>query len=469
MNLSFYPSLNEEQKRYADLIATRAKAAGVPPELAVAVAYRESRLNPSATRGEAGEIGIMQVKPGTGKDLGFNVPDLQNPERNIDAGVAYLKKSLEAAEGNQKLAVVGYNAGINHPFFSGGKLPDSTKGYVKDIGQFGGFGGEAPPATDTGSAAPPGPPPPDPAQEIEKRLAEYKGAQERRMAEIGGAGIGTAVAAKRGLQDVGGALSGAIERGVRNVVSGAQGTPGVMPQQDEIARILQGTTQDGLTGRARSSGFNIETAQQAARAREAENLLGALQKTGATVQTAPQVLANAPGLTSTPSGVIVPRSINIPPTTAPSSPSGLEHVTRAFASMAAPAARVMSTAARYLAPPLALANAGGEGMRTYQELTKPETDYTQAALSGLGTIGSLMSAFPPTAPIGVPLALAAPVGRDIVTKFREQQAAQPKTPVPLSAAEEEQLSKPAIGVYPRAASRRGATGSPLDLYRVGGY
>ena len=37
MNLTFYGSLNEEQKRFADLIAARAKAAGVPPELAVAV------------------------------------------------------------------------------------------------------------------------------------------------------------------------------------------------------------------------------------------------------------------------------------------------------------------------------------------------------------------------------------------------------------------------------------------------
>lgn len=471
MNLSFYKTLNDEQRRYADLIATRAKAAGVPPELAVAVAYRESRLNPSVARGDAGEVGIMQVKPTTGKELGFAMPDLQNPERNIDAGVAYLKKSLDAAEGNQKLAAVGYNAGINHPFFSGAKLPESTKKYVEDIIAFGGTVGEMPAATAPATAAPTADQTGevDPAIEMEKRLATAKAEQEQRMAQLGGAGVGAAVAAKRGAQDVGRALSGAIERRVGDVVSRMSGAPGVMPGQDEISRILQGTTQDGATGRARSTGFNIETAQQAARAKEAERLFGALQQSGTVSQTAPQVLANAPGLTATPSGVVVPRSVNIPPTTAPVKPSGLEQVTRMFASMASPVARMASTTARYLAPPLALAGAAGEGAQFVQEARKPELDYPQMLLSGLGALGGTMAAFG-GAPLGVPMALTAPVGRDILSKFREQQRlAQINPPAPPSETEVEQASKPAFGVYPRPATRRGLEGSPLDLYRAGGY
>ena len=276
MNLTFYGSLNEEQKRLADLIAARAKAAGVPPELAVAVAYRESKLNPNVGRGDAGEIGIMQVKPTTGKELGFSVADLQNAERNIDAGVAYLKRSLDASDGNQKLAAVGYNAGINHPFFSGGELPGTTKKYVQDIGEFGGFAGAATkPETQAAPQVPAAPAPA--ADDMEKRLAAAKAEQEVRMAQMGGAGAGAALALKRGAQDVGGAVAGALNR----AVSGAL--------DDRIDRILKGTTVDDATGRARSTGFNIETAQQAARTAEADRVATALRASGMNIPTTSQI------------------------------------------------------------------------------------------------------------------------------------------------------------------------------------
>jgi hypothetical protein len=463
MNLSFYGALNEEQRQLAELIAQRARALGVPPELAVSVAFKESGLNPNVGRGSAGEVGIMQVKPTTGKDMGFTFEDLQTPERNIDAGLKYLKRSLDASEGNQKLAVVGYNAGINHPFFSGGDLPSSTKKYVQDITEFGGFSGElskqeaTPPAAQV-AAAPQ-------MDELEQRLLQAKNEQERRMAQIGGAGAGAGLVAARAAGDTASAATSALGRQFRAAAGQPPVTPpppsGVMPTQDQITRIMQGTTEDGVTGRARSTGFNAQTAQEAARVKEAERLIGGLQRSGVVSQSAPQVFANAPGGTSTPSGVWVPRSVNVPPTTAPPKPSGLDQITQVFRSMADPASRVLGTAMRYAAPPLSLGFAGGEAARAYQDVTSPEPDYTGAALSGLGALGGVLSTFPATMPVGLPLATGAPLARDIVSKVRAQQEYNRlNPPAPPTPEEEAEAAKPAFGLYPMIGRRRPTKGLP---------
>ena len=42
--LSFLDQLDQRQIEYADKIAVKAKEMGVPPTLAVAIAYHESRL-----------------------------------------------------------------------------------------------------------------------------------------------------------------------------------------------------------------------------------------------------------------------------------------------------------------------------------------------------------------------------------------------------------------------------------------
>mgnify|MGYP003337747613 FL=1 len=171
-------------------------------------------------------------------------------------------------------------------------------------------------------------------------------------------------------------------------------------------------------------------------------------------------------MTATEAGVLYPRTLEMPPTTAPARPSGLEQVTKVFAAMADPVRRVVAPVMRYAAPPLALANAAGEGMRTYQQATSDTPDYAQMALSGLGALGSVMSAFPPTAPVGIPLATVAPVGRDILEKLRAQQArAAAEGIAPLSPEEQAQASRAAFGRYPRAASRM----SPLNSPGASGY
>ena len=139
--LSFIGDLSDSQAQNALIIANKAKAMHMNPRLAVAVAYREGRLNFGVDDGAAGEIGVMQVKPDTGKMLGFSEKDLRDPEKNIEAGLMYLNKGL-IKYGDPKLAVAGYNAGMDHKFFEEGsnqKLPASTVKYVKEIQNWGGF------------------------------------------------------------------------------------------------------------------------------------------------------------------------------------------------------------------------------------------------------------------------------------------------------------------------------------------
>lgn len=67
---------------------------GVPVDLLIAQARRESNFNPYA-RGAAGEVGIMQVRPTTAQQPGYGVPPidpalLTDPAENIRFGARYL-------------------------------------------------------------------------------------------------------------------------------------------------------------------------------------------------------------------------------------------------------------------------------------------------------------------------------------------------------------------------------------------
>jgi hypothetical protein len=109
--------------------------------LAVAIAYRESRLNFGVDDGKDGEVGVMQVKVPTGELMGYSEKDLRDPKKNVEAGLSYLKQGITKF-GDPKLAVVGYNAGMDHKFFEdpeNHKIPTRTRDYVKEIQSWGGF------------------------------------------------------------------------------------------------------------------------------------------------------------------------------------------------------------------------------------------------------------------------------------------------------------------------------------------
>lgn len=197
--LSFLDGLSHEQIVYAHTIALAAEKAGVPPKLAVAIAYQESRLNPNAPNGADGEVGIMQIKPATAKGEGFSLADIKDPAKNIDAGIAYLKKSWEKSDQNPKLAAYGYNAGIDAPLFYGGDPDPRAKKYVADVGGYGAYNGlmeeKAPEEQLSSAPTLEDAPPPKPVE------PDTSGASpgERFVAGAAGTAAGTAATTGKGL------------------------------------------------------------------------------------------------------------------------------------------------------------------------------------------------------------------------------------------------------------------------------
>jgi hypothetical protein len=94
------------------MVEQEAQKAGLPPDIADAVVHIESNYNPS-TIGGVGEIGLMQVRPGTAAMLGFRgtAAELAKPEVNIHYGVAYLSKAWRLADGDLCRALMKYRAG----------------------------------------------------------------------------------------------------------------------------------------------------------------------------------------------------------------------------------------------------------------------------------------------------------------------------------------------------------------------
>jgi hypothetical protein len=98
-------------------------------------------------------------------------------------------------------------------------------------------------------------------------------------------------------------------------------------------------------------------------------------------------------------------------------PNPLKQITSMFQDMASgypKAARNLSVAASkapLVSYPLAGFNIGSEGMAMARELSSENPDYLEAALSGMGALGTGLSMYPPTAPFGIPIAAVPPIVR----------------------------------------------------------
>lgn len=104
---------------------------GVDSNLVDAVAWQESRYNPRA-RSSAGAIGVMQLMPGTARQLGVRNP--LDVEQNVTGGTAYLREQLERFGNNVPLALAAYNAGPGAVLKYGGIPPyRETQNYVRQI------------------------------------------------------------------------------------------------------------------------------------------------------------------------------------------------------------------------------------------------------------------------------------------------------------------------------------------------
>lgn len=93
------------------LIASQAAANGVPEDLVRRVIRRESGGNPRVV--SAGNYGLMQIKLGTARAMGYqgNAAGLLDPNTNMTYAVKYLAGAYHAAGGNSDRAVHYYAAG----------------------------------------------------------------------------------------------------------------------------------------------------------------------------------------------------------------------------------------------------------------------------------------------------------------------------------------------------------------------
>jgi len=103
---------NEPEIRYKSIIERYASLNGIPVQLAHAVITVESNYKPNS-RGKAGEVGLMQIKPATAKMMGYSgsVTGLFDPETNIRYGMKYLGKAQRLGDGTTCGTILKYNAG----------------------------------------------------------------------------------------------------------------------------------------------------------------------------------------------------------------------------------------------------------------------------------------------------------------------------------------------------------------------
>jgi soluble lytic murein transglycosylase-like protein len=107
-------------RAFDKIIREKARRHGVESSLVKAVIRAESDFVPYA-RSPKGALGLMQLMPATARM--HNVWRVFDPGDNIEGGVKHLRTLLDRYDGNVRLALAAYNAGVNAVARYGGVPP----------------------------------------------------------------------------------------------------------------------------------------------------------------------------------------------------------------------------------------------------------------------------------------------------------------------------------------------------------
>jgi hypothetical protein len=282
--------LTPEQKSNAMLIGSKAEEMGIDPNLALAFAWVENRWQ---TKGKSpkGAVGVMQVMPANAKPYGYAVEDLQDPNHNIDLGLKIFKDNLDLFNGNERAALVAYNAGPNvaKRYIAKGEMPtvipEETKSYLESI------------------------------HEIRPLVISEANAEEEFMFERPEAGEVTIDQSESGKKESTfdpittglqvGFGAGAVEQ-LYNYNKNATDKKNVAKLEQELLKNRDprlGTIKDDTTGLQRMRGFNEPTHYTAQQAKANQELIERLKR-GQIVGDENPLLRAGP-MTSSPGGILV--------------------------------------------------------------------------------------------------------------------------------------------------------------------
>lgn len=122
-----------------EAITKAAKTSKLPANLIRAVVMQESGGNP-ASRSPAGARGLMQLMPGTARDLGLQLKDIYDVNKNVAAGTTYLARLLERYNGDISKALAAYNWGMGNlsNYLKGSikQMPKETRDYIQKVLQY---------------------------------------------------------------------------------------------------------------------------------------------------------------------------------------------------------------------------------------------------------------------------------------------------------------------------------------------
>lgn len=126
-----FASYMEETTNLDEIFERASVKYKVPLNLLKAIGKAESDFRIDAVS-KSGAQGVMQLMPKTAEELG--VTDAFDPEQNIMGGAKYISDLLKRYDGDTKLALAAYNAGMNNVKKYGGVPPfKETQNYVVKV------------------------------------------------------------------------------------------------------------------------------------------------------------------------------------------------------------------------------------------------------------------------------------------------------------------------------------------------